>query len=276
MKFDFIAEKVADKKFPVRAMCRVLGVSPSGYYAWRKRPKSERERRIVAPSEGVHQTGSTPIVIRGTVDVAGRHPEVVCFTELSRVYCLAETSPGRRPRGTNEAAQPGVVVFLPTTTMGTLVTSRTEPRDEEDPTTIAALDVGYRTAGALGAGVLFRGWRADRAVAEATVKAATVAEYVPGEFFQRELPILLSILKELPQEPNHIVVDGYVCLTHARTAESVRSSRRQISPIVSVPVRHSRTTSALNSGVNFRLGLRWPVFFFVRPIGVSLAHCRAI
>ncbi len=41
MKFAFIAENVA--RFSIRGMCRVLQVSPSGYYASLSRPKSERE-----------------------------------------------------------------------------------------------------------------------------------------------------------------------------------------------------------------------------------------
>jgi putative transposase len=31
--------------FPLAAMCRVLGRSPSGYYGWLKRPRSKRARR---------------------------------------------------------------------------------------------------------------------------------------------------------------------------------------------------------------------------------------
>jgi putative transposase len=43
---------------PVATMCRVLGVSPSGYYAWRKRPLSTRARanvELTAHIEAIHR-----------------------------------------------------------------------------------------------------------------------------------------------------------------------------------------------------------------------------
>ena len=55
MKFAFIAQTVA---FPVNAMCRVLGVTRSGFYASKKRPKPVREKadaQLAATVAAVHE-----------------------------------------------------------------------------------------------------------------------------------------------------------------------------------------------------------------------------
>jgi transposase InsO family protein len=56
MKFAFIAtQQVA---FPVQAMCQLLGVSRSGYYAWRARPTSDAEAEtatLAAEIAAVHR-----------------------------------------------------------------------------------------------------------------------------------------------------------------------------------------------------------------------------
>jgi putative transposase len=57
----------------VATMCRVLGVSPSGYYAWRKRPLSTRARgnvELTVHIEGIHRLS------RGTYGAPRIHAEL--------------------------------------------------------------------------------------------------------------------------------------------------------------------------------------------------------
>lgn len=53
MKYQFMADH--REEFEIRVMCRVLGVSRSGYYAWRKRPTSPRKMADRALSQQIKQ-----------------------------------------------------------------------------------------------------------------------------------------------------------------------------------------------------------------------------
>ena len=57
MRFRFIEEHLADD-YPLEVACDVLGVSRSGYYAWRDRPRSARagrRRELAAKVKAVHE-----------------------------------------------------------------------------------------------------------------------------------------------------------------------------------------------------------------------------
>jgi len=53
MRYRFLDER--RDHWPIRVMCRVLSVSPSGFYAWRDRPASDQTVRHDELAEKVHQ-----------------------------------------------------------------------------------------------------------------------------------------------------------------------------------------------------------------------------
>jgi len=100
---------------------------------------------------------------------------------------------------------------------------------------ILAVDVQYYDDHAIAAGVLFEDWDSTFVKQEITcrLESSQYGEYVPGEFYKRELPCIEAVIDAIGWLPGIIVIDGYVdlgekdglgrhlCRAHSRMAEIV-------------------------------------------------------
>ena len=105
MRFCFIEDH--RDAYPVRTMCAVLEVSPSGYYAWRDRPESARRvadrglaadiRRIHADTRAVYGSPRVHAVLR----TEGRRVSVNRVARLMRHHGIQGRYKRRVPRTTD-------------------------------------------------------------------------------------------------------------------------------------------------------------------------------
>jgi deoxyribonuclease V len=81
---------------------------------------------------------------------------------------------------------------------------------------IACVDVDYREDEAVAACLLFRSWPDERSARECVERIRDVEPYQPGQFYRRELPCLLAVLRAVGEPVEAVVVDGYVWLHDER------------------------------------------------------------
>lgn len=75
---------------------------------------------------------------------------------------------------------------------------------------ILAVDVHYRDSFAKAVGILFN-WNDEHPQKVIIKILKNIEEYIPGEFYKRELPCILEVLKELDlSEIEIILVDSHV------------------------------------------------------------------
>lgn len=122
---------------------------------------------------------------------------------------------------------------------------------------IACLDVHYHDPGATAAGVWFSDWPDSTSSAEVVLPIAQVEPYQPGQFFRRELPCLLAVLRGGPPA-DIVIVDGYVWLEdegHPGLGAHLFQALREKIPVIGVaktkfagakPVQEIRRGESLN------------------------------
>lgn len=80
---------------------------------------------------------------------------------------------------------------------------------------ILAVDVDYRDGCASVGGITFENWTDGNEKDTYASFLDNVNEYIPGQFYRRELPCILKLIEEHELSPEYIVIDGLVYLDGA-------------------------------------------------------------
>jgi putative transposase len=109
MKYQFMVEQSGE--FPVDRMCRVLGVSRSGYYAWRRRQPSLRDQANEVLLKAIQQVHQASRQTYGSprIHASLKRQAVTCsrkrVARLMRLHGMRGAAPRRRrPRTTQRQA----------------------------------------------------------------------------------------------------------------------------------------------------------------------------
>jgi deoxyribonuclease V len=126
-------------------------------------------------------------------------------------------------------------------------------------TMIAAVDVNYTNHGAASVGaVVFSDFADSLGYHTYTKGIPSVEDYVPGQFYRRELPCIMAILKAIEEEVDTVIIDGYVDLgkrpglgLHLWKALGGKKK------VIGVAKKHFRGSNAVKV---FRRGSRRPLY----------------
>lgn len=83
---------------------------------------------------------------------------------------------------------------------------------------ILAVDVHYKSNYAKTIVLLFEKWQSETFSEIVEIKTENVAEYVPGEFYKRELPCILEALQQINKDKiDLIIIDGYIYVDNIKS-----------------------------------------------------------
>jgi deoxyribonuclease V len=77
---------------------------------------------------------------------------------------------------------------------------------------ILAVDVAYHKETAIVGGVLFCNWTDEKPLKELVISCSIPDNYMPGQFYRRELPCIAALLEHVPEALDCIIIDGFVYL----------------------------------------------------------------
>lgn len=138
----------------------------------------------------------------------------------------------------------------------------------------ACVDVHYKPDRAQVACLTFDAWQNAAPKSKYAIVIKNVEEYVPGQFYKRELPCILKILDKVRETIKVLVIDGYVWLDAKRTpglgAHLYNALHGQVKII---GVAKSAFKDASLAKKVFRGGSRKPLF--VTSVGISPAFAAS-